>query len=100
MVGRAAEEAASGAEFSTGSLRSASTTGASGEAPSVSVGQSSVQPLPLPEPLPSSPATPEQRGESEPVSRVHHAISPGFFFFPPPYFTLPLRSLHKTAKTS
>lgn len=37
---------------------------------------------------------------SQPVSRVHDAISPGFFFFPPPYFTSPLRSLHETAKTS
>lgn len=55
MVGRATEEARSGAESPTGPLRSASTTGASVGALSVSVGQTSVQPLPLPEPLPSSP---------------------------------------------
>lgn len=97
MVGRAAEEAASGAEFSTGSLRSASTTGASGVAPSVSVGQSSVQPLPLPEPLPSSPATPEQTGESEPRKTESHEHSAFFFFY---CLTSPLRSLHKRAECS
>lgn len=69
MVGRAAEGATRGAELSTGPLRSASTTGASVAAPSVSVGQTSVQPLPLPEPLPSSPATPEQD-----VSHALHAV--------------------------
>lgn len=58
MVGRATEGARRGSESSTGPLRSASTTGASEAAASVSVGQTSVQPLPLPEPLPSSPATP------------------------------------------
>lgn len=61
MVGRATEGAWSGAESSTGPLRSASTTGASLAAPSMSVGQTSVQPLPLPEPpLPSSPAATKQ----------------------------------------
>ena len=60
MVGSATEGARSGAESSTGPRRSASTTGASEAAPPASVGQASVQPLPLPEPLPSSPATPEQ----------------------------------------
>lgn len=60
MVGRATEGVWSGAESPTGPLRSASTTGTSGAAASMSVGQSSVQPLPLPEPLPSSPATPWQ----------------------------------------
>lgn len=57
MVVRATEGAWRGPESSTGPLRSASSTGASEAALSVSVGQTSVQPLPLPEPLPSSPAT-------------------------------------------
>lgn len=56
-VGRAAEGEQSGAEPFTGPLRSASTTGASVAAASVSVGQTSVQPLPLPDPLLSSSAT-------------------------------------------
>lgn len=60
MVGRATEGAWRGSQSSTGPLRSASTTGASVAAPSTSVGQTSVQPLPLPEPLPSSPATSSQ----------------------------------------
>lgn len=57
MVGRAREGAQSGAESTTGPLRSASTTGASVAATSMSVGPTSVLPLPLPELLPSSPAT-------------------------------------------
>ncbi|TNN67067.1 hypothetical protein EYF80_022713 [Liparis tanakae] len=57
MVGRDREGAESGGAASTGPLRSASTTGASVAATSASVGQTSVQPLPLAEPLPSSPAT-------------------------------------------
>lgn len=56
-VSRAADGVQSEAESSTGPLRSALTTGNSVAArPLLSVVQASVQPLPLPEPLPSSSA--------------------------------------------
>lgn len=71
VTARAAGGALSNSQPSTGPPRSASTTGASVVtlSASASVGQTSVQPLPLPEPLPSSPATSAQR-EAAPISSL------------------------------
>ena len=76
MVGRATEGAWSRAESPTGPLRSASTTGASLAAPSsMSVGQTSVQPLPLPEPpLPSSPAATKQNASQTEQSTENETL--------------------------